>query len=439
MADDDEKELELKDLIVQTLDANGILSKLKAQIRANVFLALDESDKKSDQKLITIENPIIKNLLTTKEGRLTISLVKEFLEACNLDYTLSVFEPELDAKDDFKFDSKSDLTKELNLLNAKDQDQSALFNLVKSALENKLIKSELIQEIPAEALSKAKVKFDEYDKDKNGVIDRNEMRSLFVDLYPGFNRNMIERYVNDEFSAYDKDLSNGIDFNEFIKFYKKISMICQRSKEDKSDKSDSLNLAKKNSQTSKLIDNNKFKSKISDNDDLSSSSSSTSISEKITKREGVPTPRTNGANAKADKKDSNSDNSDNLFARPADSLFSTRKTDVNSNKPNADSGSSKGGFLNDAPSLFKKPNSKVNALKDLDKELKLGANYDYEESYDEDFTSGTNSRTHSARGEKKKSDKNREPVNEDDVLDNLSYADESSKVIIFLFYFKLNL
>jgi len=210
MADDDEKELELKDLIVQTLDANGILSKLKAQIRANVFLALDESDKKSDQKLITIENPIIKNLLTTKEGRLTISLVKEFLEACNLDYTLSVFEPELDAKDDFKFDSKSDLTKELNLLNAKDQDQSALFNLVKSALENKLIKSELIQEIPAEALSKAKVKFDEYDKDKNGVIDRNEMRSLFVDLYPGFNRNMIERYVNDEFSAYDKDLSNGL-------------------------------------------------------------------------------------------------------------------------------------------------------------------------------------------------------------------------------------
>ena len=47
-ADDDEKELELKDLIVQTLDATGVLSKLKAQIRANVFLALDESDKKSE-------------------------------------------------------------------------------------------------------------------------------------------------------------------------------------------------------------------------------------------------------------------------------------------------------------------------------------------------------------------------------------------------------
>jgi FGFR1 oncogene partner len=43
--EEEEKELELKDLIVQSLDANGLLSKIKAQIRASVFIALDENDK----------------------------------------------------------------------------------------------------------------------------------------------------------------------------------------------------------------------------------------------------------------------------------------------------------------------------------------------------------------------------------------------------------
>jgi hypothetical protein len=43
--EEDEKELELKDLIVQTLESNGLLSKIKAQLRASVFMALDENDK----------------------------------------------------------------------------------------------------------------------------------------------------------------------------------------------------------------------------------------------------------------------------------------------------------------------------------------------------------------------------------------------------------
>ena len=43
--EEDEKELELKDLVEQTLEANGILSKIKAQLRASVFAALDENDR----------------------------------------------------------------------------------------------------------------------------------------------------------------------------------------------------------------------------------------------------------------------------------------------------------------------------------------------------------------------------------------------------------
>jgi len=72
--EEDDKELELKDLIVQTLESNGLLAKIKviqiftaahkekffvfffnpfffaqnkAQIRASVFTALDDNDKKN--------------------------------------------------------------------------------------------------------------------------------------------------------------------------------------------------------------------------------------------------------------------------------------------------------------------------------------------------------------------------------------------------------
>ena len=43
--DEDDKDMELKDLIVQTLEANGLLAKMKAQIRSSVFMALDEAER----------------------------------------------------------------------------------------------------------------------------------------------------------------------------------------------------------------------------------------------------------------------------------------------------------------------------------------------------------------------------------------------------------
>ena len=141
--EEDEKELELKDLIVQTLEANGLLSKIKAQIRASVFSALDENDRnmvrqKWNMKILILvwfliresliffknnvfENPIVKKHLESKDGkflnwltdklntscshgngflmnlkgRLAFAVVREFLENCNLDFTLSVMDPEL--------------------------------------------------------------------------------------------------------------------------------------------------------------------------------------------------------------------------------------------------------------------------------------------------------------------------------------------------------
>ena len=39
-----DEDTELRDLVAQTLHQQGILSKIKAQLRASIFLALDEHD-----------------------------------------------------------------------------------------------------------------------------------------------------------------------------------------------------------------------------------------------------------------------------------------------------------------------------------------------------------------------------------------------------------
>lgn len=85
----------------------------------------------------------------------------------------------------------------------------------------------LPNELSRVSLIEAKKKFDFYDKDKNGYIDKNELRTLFCDLYPNFNKNMLDRYVNDEFNATDKNFNNGIDFNEFKSMYQRLFLMCR--------------------------------------------------------------------------------------------------------------------------------------------------------------------------------------------------------------------
>jgi hypothetical protein len=85
----------------------------------------------------------------------------------------------------------------------------------------------LSNEVSRASLIEAKKKFDFYDKDKNGLLDKNELRTLFCDLYPNFNKNMLDRYVNDEFNATDKNFNNSIDFTEFKSMYQRLFLMCR--------------------------------------------------------------------------------------------------------------------------------------------------------------------------------------------------------------------
>ncbi|KAM9679607.1 centrosomal protein 43 isoform 4-T4 [Dama dama] len=87
-----EEDTELRDLLVQTLENSGVLNRIKAELRAAVFLALEEQEKVENKAPLVNES--LKKFLNTKDGRLVASLVAEFLQFFNLDFTLAVFQPE---------------------------------------------------------------------------------------------------------------------------------------------------------------------------------------------------------------------------------------------------------------------------------------------------------------------------------------------------------
>ncbi|GFQ95284.1 FGFR1 oncogene partner [Trichonephila clavata] len=88
-----EGETELRDLIVQNLETSGFLNKIKAELRAGVFLAFEEEG--SLRSKIPLFNKSFDEFIGTSDGKLAVSIVREFLEYFNLNFTLSVFDPEI--------------------------------------------------------------------------------------------------------------------------------------------------------------------------------------------------------------------------------------------------------------------------------------------------------------------------------------------------------
>ncbi|XP_034007162.1 FGFR1 oncogene partner-like, partial [Trematomus bernacchii] len=90
-----EDDTELRDLLIQNLENNGLLNKLKAEMRAAVFLAMEEQDKLENKTPLVNEN--LKRCLNTKDGRLVAALILDFLQVFHLDFSLAVFQPEINS------------------------------------------------------------------------------------------------------------------------------------------------------------------------------------------------------------------------------------------------------------------------------------------------------------------------------------------------------
>jgi hypothetical protein len=82
---------ELKNLVVKTLQTNGVLGEIRAQLRANVYKAIDSEE--SDQGLDANGASSVK-LNKSNVGRLMVEIVAEFFEFYKFRHSLSVFLPE---------------------------------------------------------------------------------------------------------------------------------------------------------------------------------------------------------------------------------------------------------------------------------------------------------------------------------------------------------
>uniref|UniRef100_A0A1B6LJQ6 Centrosomal protein 43 n=1 Tax=Graphocephala atropunctata TaxID=36148 RepID=A0A1B6LJQ6_9HEMI len=158
---------ELRDLVSQTLENAGVLSKIRAELRANVFLVLEEHEAFKGRNL-PFSNSHLKNFLSTQEGIVTVSLVREFLEFFGLEFTASVFEPETQTDTDYAYVGRNKLAHNLKL------DSGKRTPLIAQVLrESKLCVTATVpisKEEPADnALRKEKIRDEKKSQETNNI------------------------------------------------------------------------------------------------------------------------------------------------------------------------------------------------------------------------------------------------------------------------------
>ncbi|XP_056621048.1 FGFR1 oncogene partner isoform X5 [Triplophysa dalaica] len=227
-----EEDTELRDLLIQNLENSGVLNKIKAELRAAVFLALEEQDKVENKTPLVNEN--LKKSLNTKDGRLVAGLITDFLQVFNLDFTLAVFQPEINTLNGLE--TRESLSKELSISESEvNRNTPLLLELVKRSRQktsifgegDKVTEKSFPKELSPRQITDARKKFDSYDKIRIGEIQRESIVAIFSELFPHFCRNVLESYVNEELKDKSRDTSTSLDFQDFLGMYKCFFIQCR--------------------------------------------------------------------------------------------------------------------------------------------------------------------------------------------------------------------
>ena len=88
---------DLKNLVIQTLEEEGTLGNLRAQLRARVFKAIEKNAEPAAKQAAGFQwqNPAAQKVHESEESKLVAQLIKDYLEFYRMDYTLSVYSPEI--------------------------------------------------------------------------------------------------------------------------------------------------------------------------------------------------------------------------------------------------------------------------------------------------------------------------------------------------------
>lgn len=134
--------MDLKTLVTRTLEKKGVLAKIRAELRASVFEAIEEEDRTIENEdnvppaLLGSCNDRAKELHASPAGRLLTALVCEYLDWAQLSHTLKVYLPECNLqKDSWKaelrdFSSRKDID-----LNRNNKNGPLLLNVLEGFLE----------------------------------------------------------------------------------------------------------------------------------------------------------------------------------------------------------------------------------------------------------------------------------------------------------------
>ena len=87
---------DLKNVVIQTLEDEGTLGQLRAQLRARVFKAIEKNAEPAAKQAAGFQwqNPAAQKVHETEEARLVAHMIKEYLDFYRMEYTLSVYVPE---------------------------------------------------------------------------------------------------------------------------------------------------------------------------------------------------------------------------------------------------------------------------------------------------------------------------------------------------------
>jgi len=122
---------QLRDLVAATLEKDGILGKIKAQLRAHVYLSLEGESSKSKALAQESKNPKLAAFLSNTNGRLVASLVREFLQFFDLDFSLAVFDPETNIGRDVQYRERTKLCSALGLTELTDPEAPLLSEIMR--------------------------------------------------------------------------------------------------------------------------------------------------------------------------------------------------------------------------------------------------------------------------------------------------------------------
>ncbi|CAN8268078.1 unnamed protein product [Cochlearia groenlandica] len=101
--------MDLKTLVTRTLEKKGVLAKIRAELRASVFEAIEEEDRVIESNetlppaLLGSCNDRARQLHASPSGRLLSALICEYLDWAELNHTFKVYQPECNlTKDSWK-------------------------------------------------------------------------------------------------------------------------------------------------------------------------------------------------------------------------------------------------------------------------------------------------------------------------------------------------